>query len=553
MKGLTTTALILLAAAPLVASGEDHPTSLSYISYLERYATVLPANAEETIEAVINMPLVAGDRVEMRRNRLIVNGFPVAIRPVDPAAEPAERESPRHNFVHESLAPGVGPTSGRDRSGVTALILAAAAGHKDVAEALRSVGEPIFGMDASRISMGRLLTYLFEVTERFGMETRTELILLQRTMVVVEGVARSLDPHINIWQVAHPVVESYIKENVGPRALLRDLAVTAKVLARFGPKLPHLAEAALIEPLIRKTLTACRRALRDAGLEASDEIVVGVAGVFGERMCEVARRIGAKVIRVETEMGTALDPGEMTAAIERARPAVVAFVHAETSTGAQSDAKTLCDIARKHDCLTIVDTVTSLGGTPVLVDEWGIDAVYSGTQKCLSCTPGLSPVSFSERAVAAIKARKSSVQSWFLDTNLVMGYWGPNAKRAYHHTAPVNALYALHESLVMLQDEGLENSWTRHTSNHMILRARLQAMGLSFVVDEKYHERGIAKALYEMLIRLAKERGLKGFTAEVLQANKKMMKRFPAQHITCHRNSCRARKSTAGRTSFHWV
>ena len=118
------------------------------------------------------------------------------------------------------------------------------------------------------------------------------------------------------------------------------------------------------------------------------------------------------------------------------------------------------------------------------MDDWGVDAAYSGTQKCLSCPPGLSPVTFSDRALEVIKGRKTPVQSWFMDTNLVMGYWGPNAKRAYHHTAPVNALYALHESLVMLQDEGLENAWARHYNNHLALRAGLEAMGLSFIVDE---------------------------------------------------------------------
>jgi alanine-glyoxylate transaminase/serine-glyoxylate transaminase/serine-pyruvate transaminase len=129
--------------------------------------------------------------------------------------------------------------------------------------------------------------------------------------------------------------------------------------------------------------------------------------------------------------------------------------------------------------------VTSLGGTPLKVDEWGIDAIYSGTQKCLSCTPGLSPVSFSERALEVIKKRKTKVQSWFMDLSLVMGYWGSGAKRAYHHTAPVNALYGLHESLVILQEEGLENSWARHRKNHLALKAGIEAMGLSFVVKEQ--------------------------------------------------------------------
>ena len=130
--------------------------------------------------------------------------------------------------------------------------------------------------------------------------------------------------------------------------------------------------------------------------------------------------------------------------------------------------------------------MTSLGGTPVKVDEWAIDAVYSGSQKCLSCTPGLSPVSFNERAVEKIKSRHSKVQSWFLDLNLVMGYWGAGAKRAYHHTAPINALYGLHEALVLLQEEGLENAWARHRKNHELLRAGIEAMGLELIVKPEY-------------------------------------------------------------------
>src|SRR5690606_29323412 len=148
----------------------------------------------------------------------------------------------------------------------------------------------------------------------------------------------------------------------------------------------------------------------------------------------------------------------------------------ETSTGAVSDAKALCALARQYGCLSIVDTVTSLGGIEVDVDGWGADAVYSGTQKCLSCVPGVSPVTFSERAVEAIKARKTKVQSWFLDMDLVMGYWGGETKRAYHHTAPVNAMYALHESLLMLKEEGLQAAWERHALNHRALVAGLEAM-----------------------------------------------------------------------------
>jgi len=220
-------------------------------------------------------------------------------------------------------------------------------------------------------------------------------------------------------------------------------------------------------------------------VEAGDKVIICQNGVFGGRMKENVERIGATAIMVEDEWGDAIDCNKVEEALKaHADAKVLAFVHAETSTGAQSDAKALCELARKYDCLTIVDAVTSLGGSELRVDDWGIDAIYSGTQKCLSCTPGISPVSFSERATDAIKARKSKVQSWFLDMNLVMGYWGGGAKRAYHHTAPINALYSFHEALVMLQDEGLESAWKRHMDNHLALRAGLEAMGLNFVVAE---------------------------------------------------------------------
>ena len=218
-------------------------------------------------------------------------------------------------------------------------------------------------------------------------------------------------------------------------------------------------------------------------VEPGDKIIVCQNGVFGGRMKENVERCGGIAIMVEDVWGHAVDPQKLEDALKANPDAkAVAFVQAETSTGALSDAETLCRIAHEYDCLTIVDAVTSLGGSPLKVDEWGIDAVYSGTQKCLSCTPGLSPVSFSERAQDSIKNVKQRVQSWFLDMNLVMGYWGAGTKRAYHHTAPVNALYALHESLVMLQDEGLENSWARHSDYHQALKAGFEAMGLSFVV-----------------------------------------------------------------------
>lgn len=220
-------------------------------------------------------------------------------------------------------------------------------------------------------------------------------------------------------------------------------------------------------------------------LEPGDKAIVCQNGVFGGRMKENVERCGATAVMVEDDWGKVVDPNKLEAALKAHPDAkVVAFVHAETSTGAQSDAKTLVELAHQHDCLSIVDAVTSLGGSPLKVDEWQIDAIYSGTQKCLSAPPGLSPVSFSPRALDRIKARKHKVQSWFLDLSLVMGYWGGGAKRAYHHTAPINNLYALHEALVMLQEEGLENAWQRHAQHHEALRAGLEAMGLRFLVAE---------------------------------------------------------------------
>jgi alanine-glyoxylate transaminase/serine-glyoxylate transaminase/serine-pyruvate transaminase len=220
-------------------------------------------------------------------------------------------------------------------------------------------------------------------------------------------------------------------------------------------------------------------------VEPGDKVIVCQNGVFGGRMKENVERCGGTAVMVEDTWGVAVDPDKVETALKANPDArIVAFVHAETSTGAISDAKTLAALAHEHDCLVIADTVTSLGGSPLLVDEWELDAVYSGTQKCLSCVPGLSPVTFSKRAVEVATTRKSKVQSWFMDLNLVLGYWGGGGKRAYHHTAPINTLYALHEALVILLEEGVENAWARHQRNHDALRAGFEAMGLQFVVPE---------------------------------------------------------------------
>lgn len=220
-------------------------------------------------------------------------------------------------------------------------------------------------------------------------------------------------------------------------------------------------------------------------VEPGSKVVVCINGVFGGRMKSIIERCGANPVVVEEEWGKAVNPEKLDNTL-KANPDVklVAFVHAETSTGALSDAKLLTEIAHNYDCLIVVDTVTSLGGTPIKVDEWGLDVVYSGSQKCLSCPPGLSPVTFNDRAIEVIKNRSTVVQSWFMDLNLVLGYWGGGSKRSYHHTAPINALYGLHEALLLIKEEGIENAWNRHADNGKEFCAKLNEIGLNPLVPE---------------------------------------------------------------------
>ncbi len=220
-------------------------------------------------------------------------------------------------------------------------------------------------------------------------------------------------------------------------------------------------------------------------IEPGDTVIVCQNGAFGGRMKENVERVGAMPVMVEDDWGKAVDLQKAADAL-KANPGAkaVAFVHAETSTGVQSDAAALCALAAEHNALSIVDCVTSLGGTPVLTDEWGADAVYSGSQKCLSCMPGISPLTISARAAEVVRSRNKKGQSWFMDLTLVMGYWGEGASRVYHHTAPINPLYGLHESLVILQEEGIEAAWARHAAMHRALRAGVEAMGLEFLVAE---------------------------------------------------------------------
>ncbi len=246
-----------------------------------------------------------------------------------------------------------------------------------------------------------------------------------------------------------------------------------------------------------------------------DKVIVCRNGVFGGRMVENVERMGGVPVIVEDDWGKPVDPGKLEDALKRNRDArIVAFVHAETSTGCQSDARLLTQIAHKRGALVIVDAVTSLAGSPVKVDDWELDAIYSASQKCLSCTPGLSPVSFSERVVEHVKRRKDKIHSWFMDMNLLLGYWNAGT-RTYHHTAPTNGLFALHEALLLVREEGLENCWARHQRQHAALKAGLQAIGLEFLVEEKYQlpqmnavlcPRGVEEA--EVRKRLLDEFGL---------------------------------------------
>ena len=217
-------------------------------------------------------------------------------------------------------------------------------------------------------------------------------------------------------------------------------------------------------------------------IEPGDEVVVCVNGVFGVRMTDIVNRLGGRLVQVDAQWGRAVDPEAVREAVKGRSPKIIAVVHAETSTGVRQPLEDLAGIARESGALFLVDMVTSLGGMEVALDKIGIDAAYSGTQKCISCPPGLSPVSFGMKAVEALEKRKPPVVSWYLDLSMVKSYWG--AERKYHHTAPINMIYALRESLRIIAEEGLEARFQRHLLNHRALVAGLEAMGLSMLVPE---------------------------------------------------------------------
>jgi alanine-glyoxylate transaminase/serine-glyoxylate transaminase/serine-pyruvate transaminase len=272
--------------------------------------------------------------------------------------------------------------------------------------------------------------------------------------------------------------------------------VAPRVLAALGmPLLGHLDPEFVslmdeTQQLLRYTfqtrnpLTMAVSGTGTAGMEAvlvnliepGDKVVVCVKGVFGARMADIAERAGGTVTVIERPYGEVFDPQEVKDAVRKTGPKLVAIVHGETSTGALQPVEEIARIAHEAGAMIAIDTVTSLGGVPVEIDAWGIDAVYSGSQKCLSCPPGLAPVSFSPRAAEAIASRKTKVQSWYLDMALIQRYWGSD--RVYHHTAPISMNYALREGLALVVEEGLEARHARHAINAQALKAGLAAMGV---------------------------------------------------------------------------
>jgi len=219
-------------------------------------------------------------------------------------------------------------------------------------------------------------------------------------------------------------------------------------------------------------------------VEPGDRVIVGVAGYFADRICQMAERAGGEVTRVTAPWGSAVDPTDLERAVKQAgRVKMIAVVHAETSTGVETPIEPISRIAHENGALALVDCVTSLGGIPVEIDAWNVDVAYSGTQKCLSAPPGAAPVTMSDEAVAAVRSRETPCNSWYLDMELLEAYW--DSRRTYHHTAPISMIYALHEALALVLEEGLENRWNRHQRNGSALQSGLEAMGLSLHADPR--------------------------------------------------------------------
>jgi alanine-glyoxylate transaminase/serine-glyoxylate transaminase/serine-pyruvate transaminase len=218
-------------------------------------------------------------------------------------------------------------------------------------------------------------------------------------------------------------------------------------------------------------------------VEPGDVVLVGVNGYFGLRLLDMAQRYGADTRSIQKPWGQAFDLAELRSAMEAHRPSILALVHAETSTGARQPLEGVGDLCREFDCLLLLDTVTSMGGVPLFLDAWGVDMAYSGSQKCLSCPPGIAPLTLGDRAIEKLVRRKTPVANWYLDMSLVSRYWG--GERTYHHTAPINMNYGLYMALKLIAEEGLEARWQRHQEMADLLWSGLEEMGLTCYVDRE--------------------------------------------------------------------
>jgi alanine-glyoxylate transaminase / serine-glyoxylate transaminase / serine-pyruvate transaminase len=290
-------------------------------------------------------------------------------------------------------------------------------------------------------------------------------------------------------------IEEILLMGPGPSCVHDDVyaALSKKTLGHLDPYFIRIMDA--IKDNLRtllntdNTLTIPMSGTGSSGMEAcfvnliekDDPVLVLINGVFGMRMQDVAQRLGARVDTLEFEWGTPVMTGEVESTLMNKPYKIVAVVHAETSTGVKNPVQEIGALLKDSETIYMVDTVTSLGGIEVAMDAWGIDALYSGTQKCLSCPPGLAPLSFSEKALSALENRKTKVPNWYLDLSMIMQYW-KGAKRAYHHTAPINMHYGLYQALQLIMDEGLDNVYRRHMTYHEELVNGLEALGLSMLV-----------------------------------------------------------------------
>ena len=273
-------------------------------------------------------------------------------------------------------------------------------------------------------------------------------------------------------------------------------ALGRKTLGHLDPHFLKIAEE--LKELLRRIMNTTNdftipvSGTGSAGMEASfvnliepdDRVLILINGVFGMRMQDVATRLRARVDVLEFPWGTPVLPEAVAKKIREESYRIVAVVHAETSTGVENPVAEIGTLLKGSDTIYLVDTVTSLGGLEVRMDDWNCDAMYSGTQKCLSCPPGLSPLSFSEKAMAKLQARKTKVPNWYLDLSMIANYWGQN--RIYHHTAPINMIYGLYQALLLIFKEGPENSFRRHKETHLTLVAGLEDLGLKMFVEKPY-------------------------------------------------------------------